>query len=200
MKGEITCSKRHLKGHKSKLSFSRFDDPRVTSRLFPHSIVLPRNAWWANHQVINCSPASPAANLEENREISGLGTDFFGHQSTLPKKAPNDFLGFVTKSGEEEASLGEKTSQREFSRKEGAAAALSSCAGNGKQAFVSSLSLPLDVTWTSRPGILRWSSRRSRGIKRRSWNDMERSVRKQRDGFHKEESSREGKFVAPCRC
>ena len=59
MKGEITCSKRHLKGHKSKLSFSRFDDPRVTSRLFPHSIVLPRNARWANHQVINYSPAWP---------------------------------------------------------------------------------------------------------------------------------------------
>ena len=144
MKGEITGSKRHLKGHKSKLSFSRFDDPRVTSRLFPHSIVLPRNARWANHQVINCSSARPpgrlAANLEENREISGLGTDFFGHQSTLPKKAPNDFLGFVTKSREEEALLGEKTSQREFSRKEGAAAAALSCAGNGKQAFVSSLS------------------------------------------------------------
>ena len=98
MKGEITGSKRHLKGHKSKLSFSRFDDPRVTSRLFPHSIVLPCDARWANHQVINCSSARLAANLEENRENSGLGTDFFGHQSTLPKKAPNDFLGFVTKS------------------------------------------------------------------------------------------------------
>ena len=105
MKGEITGSKRHLKGHKSKLSFSRFDDPRVTSRLFPHSIVLPGDARWANHQVINCSSARLAANLEENRENSGLGTDFFGHQSTLPKKAPNDFLGFVTKSREEEASL-----------------------------------------------------------------------------------------------
>ena len=142
MKGEITCSKRHLKGHKSKLSFSRFDDPRVTSRLFPHSIVLPRNARWANHQVINCSPASPAANLEENREISGLGTDFFGHQSTLPKKAPNDFLGFVTKSGEEEALLGEKTSQREFSRKEGSTRCCSVLRRKWKASFrVLSLSL-----------------------------------------------------------
>ena len=62
-----------------------------------------------------------AANLEENRENSGLGTDFFGHQSTLPKKAQNDFLGFVTKSSQGGRSLveGEKTSQREFSRKEG---------------------------------------------------------------------------------
>ena len=142
-----------------------------------------------------------AANLEENRENSGLGTDFFGHQSTLPKKAPNDFLGFVTKSREEEASLWGKRlpNVNSHAKREAPVAALS-CAGYGKQAFVSPLSLPLDVTWTSRPGILRCSSRRSRGIKRRSGNDMERSVRKQRDGFHKEESSREGKFVSPCRC
>ena len=72
MKGEITGSKRHLKGHKSKLSFSRFDDPRVTSRLFPHSIVLPRNARWANHQVINCSSARPPG-----RKFGGKSGNFW---------------------------------------------------------------------------------------------------------------------------
>ena len=81
-----------------------------------------------------------AANLEENRENSGLGTDFFGHQSTLPKKAPNDFLGFVTKSGEEEASLGKRLPNVNSHAKREAPVAALSCAGNGKQAFVSSLS------------------------------------------------------------
>ena len=154
MKGEITCSKRHLKGHKSKLSFSRFDDPRVTSRLFPHSIVLPRNARWANHQVINCSSARLPG--RKFRGKSGkLGTDFFGHQSTLPKKAPNDFLGFVTKSTRGGRSLvgGKRLPNVNSHAKREAPVAALSCAGNGKQAFVSSL--PLDVTWTSRPGILR---------------------------------------------
>ena len=98
MKGEITGSKRHFKGHKSKLSFSRFDDPRVTSRLFPHSIVLPLLT--LGGQTIRLLIALLPAQL--GRKFGGksgkLGTDFFGHQSTLPKKAPNDFLGFVTKS------------------------------------------------------------------------------------------------------
>ena len=122
MKGEITGSKRHFKGHKSKLSFSRFDDPRVTSRLFPHSIVLPRNARWANHQVINCSSArlpALAANLEENRENSAL-ISLVIRARFLKKPQTTSSVLSPSPPGEEEASLGEKTSQREFSRKEGA--------------------------------------------------------------------------------
>ena len=80
MKGEITCSKRHLKGHRSKLSFSRLADPRVTSRLFPRSIVFPRCVLWPTIRLLIAS-----TNLEENRETLA-NTDFFGHQSTLPKK------------------------------------------------------------------------------------------------------------------
>ena len=119
MKGEITGSKRHFKGHKSKLSFSRFDDPRVTSRLFPHSIVLPRNARWANHQVINCSSAWPQIWRKIGKTRGSALISLVIRARFLKKPQTTSSVLSPSPAGEEEASLGEKTSQREFSRKEG---------------------------------------------------------------------------------
>ena len=119
MKGEITGSKRHLKGHKSKLSFSRFDDPRVTSRLFPHSIVFPRNARWANHQVINCSPAWPQIWRKIGKTRGSALISLVIRARFLKKPQTTSSVLSPSPRGGEEALLGEKTSQREFSRKEG---------------------------------------------------------------------------------
>ena len=84
MKGEITCTKRHLKGHRSKLSFSRSGRPVGHISTFPtfHCVPALPPCVVANHQVINCFHPQIC------RKIGKLwkGTDFFGHQSTLPKK------------------------------------------------------------------------------------------------------------------
>ena len=108
MKGEITRSKRHLKGHRSKLSFSRLADPRVTSRLFPRSIVFPRCVLWPTIRLLIAS-----TNLEENRETLA-NTDFFGHQSTLPKKPQTTSSVLSPRAGSRRGK--DRTSQREFSR------------------------------------------------------------------------------------
>ena len=58
MKGEITRSKRHLKGHRSKLSFSRLAATHGSHLDFSHTPLCSRAAEHcaANHQVINCPP------------------------------------------------------------------------------------------------------------------------------------------------
>ena len=150
MKGEITCSKRHLKGHKSKLSFSRFDDPRVTSRLFPHSIVLPRNARWANHQVINCSSAWPQI-WRKIGKFLGSALISLVIRARFLKKPQTTSSVLSPSPGRKKPCWGKRLPNVNSHAKREAPVAALSCAGNGKQAFVSSL--PLDVTWTSRPGI-----------------------------------------------
>ena len=87
MKGEITCSKRHLKGHRSKLSFSRLGDPRVTSQAFPTLHCGSALCAVANHQVINCSPS----NFEENRETlrwALISLAIRAHFLKSPKRLP----------------------------------------------------------------------------------------------------------------
>ena len=141
MKGEITGSKRHLKGHKSKLSFSRFDDPRVTSRLFPHSIVLPRNARWANHQVINCSSAWPQI-WRKIGKTRGSALISLVIRARFLKKPQTTSSVLSPSPGRKKPRCGEKTSQREFSRKEGSTRCCSVLRRKWKASFrVLSLSL-----------------------------------------------------------
>ena len=126
MKGEITCTKRHLKGHRSKLSFSRSGRPTGHISTFPtfHCVPALHPVLWQTIRLLIAS-IHKFGGKSGNYGWALISLAIRAHFLKSPKRLPR-FCHQGQEGGKEE-----ETSQREFSRRQKRERGCT-VAGNGK--------------------------------------------------------------------